>query len=73
VCDALEGVAEILITGSHTAPVDFRDYADKHRPQTAARIVGYEVVDHPTDNQLNALARKSFLKHDQMSGTRPLT
>jgi hypothetical protein len=73
VCDALDGVAEILITGSHTAIADFRHYADKHRPQTATRIVGYEVVDHPSNNQLVALARKSFLKHDQMTGTRPLT
>ena len=72
VCAALDGVAEILITGSHTAIADFRHYADKHRPQTATRIVGYEVVDHPTDNQLVALARKFFLKHDQLAGTRPL-
>lgn len=72
VCTALDGIPEILITGSHTAIADFRHYADKHRPQTAARIVGYEVVDHPSENQLVALARKYFLKHDQMSGTRPL-
>ena len=39
VCDALDGVAEVLLTGSHTALADFRHYADKHRPQTAARIV----------------------------------
>ncbi len=64
VCDALGAVAEVLVTGSHTAIADFRHYADKHRPQTAARIVAYEVVDHPSDNQLVALARKYFLKHD---------
>ena len=43
---------------------------DKHRPLTAARIVGYEVVDHPTENQLVALARKHFVKYDQFVGTR---
>ena len=69
VCDALEGIAEVLVTGSNTATADFRHYADKHRPQAAARIVGYEVVDHPSDNQLIALARKYFLKHDRMAGT----
>jgi hypothetical protein len=73
VCEALNGIAEVLVTGSHTAIADFRHYADKHRPQTAARIVGYEVVDHPSEKQLVALARKYFLKHDQMTGTRPLT
>ncbi len=67
VCDALDGITEVLVAGSHTALADFRRYADKHRPQTAARIVGYEVVDHPSENQLVALARKLFAKHDRMS------
>lgn len=64
-CDALNGIAEVLITGSHTAIADFRHYIGRHRPQTAPRIVAYEVVDHPSENQLLALARKYFLKHDQ--------
>jgi hypothetical protein len=67
-CDALDGIAEVLVTGSHTAIADFRHYAEKHRPQTATRIVGYEVVDHPSENQLVALARKYFLKYDLMGG-----
>ena len=69
VCDALEGIAEVLVTGGHTGLADFRHYAEKHRPLTAARIVGYEVVDHPSENQLVALARKHFAKYDQMGGT----
>ena len=63
VCAALDGIPEVLVTGSHTTVADFRHYADKHRPQTAARIVAYEVVDHPSDNQLVALARAYFLDH----------
>ena len=70
VCDALDGIAEVLVTGGHKGLADFRHYADKHRPLTAARIVGYEVVDHPSENQLVALARKHFLKYDLMAGTR---
>lgn len=69
VCAALDGISEVLVTGSHTALADFRHYADKHRPQTAARIVGYEVVDHLSENQLVALARQYFHKHDQMTAT----
>jgi hypothetical protein len=65
-CDAVNGIDEILVTGSHTAVADLRHYAQKHRPRVAVRIVGYEIVDHPTDNQLVALARQYFLKHDQM-------
>ena len=70
VCDALDGIAEVLVTGGHTGLADFRHYVDKHRPLTAARIVGYEVVDHPTESQLVALARKHFVKYDQFVGTR---
>lgn len=69
VCDALEGIAEVLVTGPHTGLTDFRHYADKHRPQTAQRIVGYETVDHPSEAQLIAFARKYFLKFDRMAGT----
>jgi stalled ribosome rescue protein Dom34 len=70
VCDAVDAGAEVLIAGSHTAIADFRHYVDKHRPHTAPRIVGYEVVDHPSDNQLVAAARKYFLKHDRMGSPR---
>jgi stalled ribosome rescue protein Dom34 len=69
VCDALDGIAEVLVTGSKTALADFRHYAEKHRPQAARAIVGYEVVDHPTEGQLVALARQYFLKYDRMAGT----
>jgi hypothetical protein len=72
VCDALDNIAEGRVTGSHTAIADFRHYADKHRPHTAARIVGYEVVDHPTENQLVAAGRRYLLKYDK-SGIPPST
>jgi hypothetical protein len=68
VCGALGSVDEVLVTGSKTAIEDFRHYAQKHRPHTAARVAAYEVVDHPTENQLVALARRYFLKHDRMDG-----
>jgi hypothetical protein len=68
VCDALDGIAEVLVTGTHTAIEDFRHYVDKHRPLVAPHIVGYEVVDHPSRNQLVALARKFFAHFNQMAG-----
>lgn len=67
VCDALEGIAEVLVTGPKTGVAAFKHYADKHRPATARYIVAYETVDHPTENQLVALARQYFLKHDRMN------
>lgn len=64
VCAALSGVAEVLATGSHTAQADFRHYVDKHRPAVAKQIVGWEIVDHPSDGQLLASGRKFFAQRD---------
>jgi stalled ribosome rescue protein Dom34 len=69
VCDALVDVPEVLVTGSHQAQADFKHYVGKHRPALTAQIVGWETVDHPTEHQLVALARKAFLKIDRMAGT----
>jgi len=69
VCDALSDIKEVLVTGSHKAQADFRHYVDKHRAQVAPRIVGWETVDHPTEGQLAALARRFFVQHDRMAGT----
>ena len=68
VCDALVGVTEILVVGPKTGVAAFEHYVTKHRTETAQRVKGYEVVDHPTENQLIALARLWFVKHDRMSG-----
>jgi stalled ribosome rescue protein Dom34 len=68
VADALAGVKEILVVGPGTAPIAFRSYCEKHRPEIGRCIVGTEAVDHPTDPQLVALARKYFIAHDRMAG-----
>jgi stalled ribosome rescue protein Dom34 len=72
VCDALAGIAEVLVAGGHTSQTDFRHYVEKHRPQVAKQIVAWETVDHPTEGQLVALAKKHFLKIDRMAGTAPI-
>lgn len=68
VCDALDGITEILVVGPKTGVAAFEHYATKHRVETARRIQGHEVVDHPSENQLVALARQWFVKHDRLSG-----
>jgi hypothetical protein len=60
VCSSLDAVDAVLVTGARTALADFRHYVEKHRPQTTARVAAYDVVDHPTDNQLTALGRQFF-------------
>ena len=69
VCDALAGIAEVLVTGSHTAQADFRHYVEKHRKAVAEQIVGWETVDHPTQGQLLALGRKYFEQHAPKGAT----
>ena len=46
-----------------------RHFVDKHRPQTAKHIAGYEVVGHPSENELVVIARKYFVQYDLMAGT----
>ena len=69
VCDALAGIPEVLAVGPRTGLADFERYARKHRAETAARVLGYEVVDRPSEKQLVAMARTAFLKIDRMNGT----
>ena len=69
VCDALAGITEVLVAGSQQSQADFRHYVEKHRPAVAKQIVGYETIDHPTEAQLVAMARKYFVKYDRMAGT----
>ena len=67
VCDAIAGIDQVMVTGSHTAQADFRHYVEKHRAAVAKQIIAWETVDHPTDNQLLALARKYFAEHGGMA------
>ena len=62
-------IAEVLVVGPRTGITDFEHYLKKHRPETAKQVIDYQTVDHPSENQLVALARKYFLKYDRMAGT----
>ena len=68
VCDALKGIPEVLAVGPSTGLADFKRYLEKHRPESAKHVVGFETADHPTENQLVALARQYFLKYDRTNG-----
>jgi stalled ribosome rescue protein Dom34 len=68
VCDALTGFKEVLVAGNHLAQTDFRHFVEKHRPHVGPQIVGWETVDHPSEGQLLALARKFYDKHNRMIG-----
>ncbi|MBC7391939.1 stalled ribosome rescue protein Dom34 [Variovorax sp. GrIS 2.14] len=67
VCDAMQGITEVLIAGSHTAQADFRHYVEKHRPEVAHHIVGWETTGNLTTHELVALARRYFTTHAGMA------
>lgn len=72
VADAVTDAGEILVVGPGSAKLELIRYVEKHLPKTAARILGVETVDHPTDRQLLAYARKTFVRIDQLNGTAAL-
>jgi stalled ribosome rescue protein Dom34 len=59
---------EILITGPGTAKTAFgKDLESRHK-SVSERVVGVETLDHPTDAQLLAFAKKYFVRVDNLLG-----
>jgi len=51
---------EILLMGPSVTKLHLLRYAQTHAPAVAARVVGLETADHPTDRQLIAHIRHYF-------------
>jgi stalled ribosome rescue protein Dom34 len=66
VAQALAGATEILIVGPAQAKLQLIKHIHSHDPALVSKVVGLETVDHPTDGQLIAYARKYFQAKDQM-------
>jgi len=66
VIEAVKESKEILILGPGSAKLELIKHAHQHDQQIAANIVGVETVDHPSDKEILAYARKFFYKVDQM-------
>lgn len=62
---ALQGTEQILVVGPSTAKLELLRHVHAHDPALERRIVGIETVDHPTDGQLVAYAKKYFGVHDR--------
>ena len=58
----------ILIVGPGTARNEFAGYLVEHDAKLRSRIWGIEAMDHPTQPQLLAAARKYFRAADRMHG-----
>lgn len=58
---ALKDSQEILVVGPAEEKTAFVSYLTAHVPAIAQKIKGVETVDHPSDGQLLAYARKHFV------------
>ncbi len=65
--DVLDGVHEVLLAGPGKAHEEFRVWCQKHMPEVSKTIVASMPMDHPTDKQLVAMARKFFKGFDNMA------
>ena len=52
--------SEVLILGPGVAKHHFQNHLNEHFPAIARKVVGCETVDHPTDPEIAAMARKFF-------------
>lgn len=70
VAAALTGVRAALITGPANAKLELVNHIKEHDPQLAGIIAGVETLDHPTDGELVAHARRFFRAADRMTPQR---
>lgn len=66
IASALDGASEVLVVGPANAKLQFIKHIQGHDRDLIDKIIGVETVDHPTDSQVVAYARKYFLDKDQM-------
>ena len=66
VVEALKGAKEILVVGPANAKLNLIKHIHSHDQAMADKVIGVETVDHPTDPQLVAYARKYFVSADRM-------
>lgn len=66
IAHALDGASEILVVGPANAKLQFIKHIHAHDKDLVDKILGVETVDHPSDAQVVAYARKYFVAKDQM-------
>ncbi len=65
VASHLKAAHELLLIGPGDAKVHFKTHLIQHDPEVGKKVVGVETVDHPTDGQMVALAKKFFKAHQR--------
>ena len=71
VVEAVADAGAILIAGPANAKTELVKHIHHHDPALMSHIKGIETVDHPTDGELVAHARKYFKAEDLMTPQKP--
>jgi hypothetical protein len=66
VAESVADAGSVLITGPASAKTELVEHIRIHDPQLTELIVGVETVDHPSDAQLVAYAKKYLVAADRM-------
>jgi hypothetical protein len=66
VAQSVVNAGAVLITGPANAKTELVEYIHLHDPKLGKAIAGVETVDHPSDAQLVAYARKFLTASDRM-------
>jgi hypothetical protein len=70
VVEAVGSAGAVLIGGPANAKHELFKHIQRHAPQLLARIAAVETLDHPSDGELLAHARKYFRAADRMAPQR---
>jgi stalled ribosome rescue protein Dom34 len=66
VAQSIADAGAVLVTGPANAKTELLKHISQHDPALMKIIVGVETVDHPSDGQLVAYARRYFKAEDRM-------
>ena len=66
VARSLESADTVLIVGPSSAKLEFLRYVEGHDKKLQAKVAGIETLDHPTDREIVAYARRYFTRSDRM-------
>ncbi|HEV2358473.1 MAG TPA: translational machinery protein [bacterium] len=66
VARSVDSVDTVLVVGPASAKLEFLKYLQGHDEKLHAKVAGIETVDHPTDREIVAYARKYFKGSDRM-------
>jgi stalled ribosome rescue protein Dom34 len=66
VAKSIADAGAVLITGPANAKTELVKHIQKHEPNLMKIVVGVETVDHPSDGELVAHARRYFKAEDLM-------